>query len=69
MTGQIGLSVFVAAVFAFHPLRDESVAWISERKDVLSTLFFMLGLWLTPGRSRRLAEKPSRWSVSGFCWD
>ena len=56
MTGQIGLSVFVAAVFAFHPLRDESVAWISERKDVLSTLFFMLGLLAyarqvaTPGR-------------------
>ncbi len=44
MTKQFWASVFVAAVFAFHPLRCESVAWISERKDVLSTLFFMLGL-------------------------
>jgi tetratricopeptide (TPR) repeat protein len=44
MTKQLWLSAFVAAVFAFHPLRCESVAWISERKDVLSTLLFMLGL-------------------------
>ena len=35
---------FVAAVFAIHPLRAESVAWVSERKDVLSGLFFMLTL-------------------------
>jgi protein O-mannosyl-transferase len=38
-------STFVAAVFAIHPLRVESVAWVSERKDVLSGLFFMLTLW------------------------
>ncbi|HVM50098.1 MAG TPA: tetratricopeptide repeat protein [Candidatus Acidoferrum sp.] len=35
----------VAALFALHPLRAESVAWVSERKDVLSGLFFMLTLW------------------------
>ena len=35
---------FVAAVFAIHPLRAESVAWVAERKDVLSGLFFMLTL-------------------------
>ena len=37
-------SAFVAAVFAIHPLRVESVAWVTERKDVLSGLFFVLTL-------------------------
>ena len=43
-TGGIWLSGLVAAVFAIHPLRVESVAWIAERKDVLSGVFFMLTL-------------------------
>jgi tetratricopeptide (TPR) repeat protein len=38
-------SAFVAGVFALHPLHVESVAWIAERKDVLSTLFWMLTVW------------------------
>jgi tetratricopeptide (TPR) repeat protein len=38
-------SALVAALFAFHPLHVESVAWVSERKDVLSTLFWMLTLF------------------------
>lgn len=42
MTGAGWRSAFVAAVFAIHPLRVESVAWVAERKDVLSGLFFML---------------------------
>jgi hypothetical protein len=44
MTGAFWSSVFVAMVFAIHPLRVESVAWVAERKDVLSGLFFMLTL-------------------------
>src|ERR1700724_3447813 len=43
-TGSIWGSAFVAAIFAIHPLHVESVAWISERKDVLSGLFFVLTL-------------------------
>jgi protein O-mannosyl-transferase len=41
MTGFLWRSAFVAVVFAVHPLRAESVAWVAERKDVLSGLFFM----------------------------
>jgi tetratricopeptide (TPR) repeat protein len=44
LTGAAGPSAFVAFVFAIHPLRVESVAWMAERKDVLSGLFFILTL-------------------------
>ena len=44
MTGRLWPSAVVAAVFAIHPLRVESVAWVIERKDVLSGLFFVLAL-------------------------
>lgn len=43
-TGALWPSAFVAALFAIHPLHVESVAWVSERKDVLSAVFFMLTL-------------------------
>ena len=45
LTGALWRSALVAALFAWHPLHVESVAWVSERKDVLSTCFFMLTLW------------------------
>ena len=45
MTGTLWRSGFVAALFALHPLHVESVAWVTERKDVLSTLFWILTLW------------------------
>jgi tetratricopeptide (TPR) repeat protein len=56
MTGNLWRCAFVAAVFAVHPLRVESVAWIAERKDVLSGVFFMLTLWAYA----RYARQPSR---------
>jgi tetratricopeptide (TPR) repeat protein len=45
MTGALGTSLFMAALFAWHPAHVESVAWVAERKDVLSGLFAMLSLW------------------------
>jgi len=45
MTGAIWKSAFVAALFALQPLHVESVAWVSERKDVLSTFFWILSIW------------------------
>jgi tetratricopeptide (TPR) repeat protein len=53
MTGKIGRSAVVAALFALHPLHVESVAWAAERKDVLSALFWMLTLWAYVAYVRR----------------
>ncbi len=57
MTGNLWPSAFVAAVFAVHPLRVESVAWVAERKDLLSGLFFMLTL----GAYLRYVRHPFSW--------
>jgi tetratricopeptide (TPR) repeat protein len=45
LTGAYWTSAFAAALFAWHPLRVESVAWVTERKDVMSGCFFLLTLW------------------------
>ncbi len=58
MTGSLWPSAFVAAVFAVHPLRVESVAWVAERKDLLSGLFFMLTL----AAYLRYVRRPFSWS-------
>ncbi|MBL9123704.1 MAG: tetratricopeptide repeat protein [Planctomycetaceae bacterium] len=55
MTGRLGISFCAAALWAVHPLRVESVAWISERKDVLSTCFALLALLAY----ERYARRPS----------
>jgi hypothetical protein len=59
MTGAWAPSAFVAAVFALHPLHVESVAWVAERRDVLSGFFFALTLFVyarwVGATSRRLA--------------
>jgi Flp pilus assembly protein TadD len=58
VTGHFWRSAFVTALFAIHPLRVESVAWIAERKDVLSAVFFFLtlGAYARYARSRSLGR-------------
>ena len=52
-TGKNGIALAAALLWALHPARVESVAWITERKDVLSGVFFLLGLWFyTVGREQ-----------------
>jgi len=45
MTGDVWPSAFLAVLFAAHPLHVESVAWVAERKDLLSTFFALMALW------------------------
>jgi tetratricopeptide (TPR) repeat protein len=58
LTGATWRSAFAAGLFAFHPIHVESVAWIAERKDVLSTLFLLLtiGAYARYARTRRALD-------------
>ncbi len=53
MTGAVWRSAFVAALFALHPVNVDSVAWISQRKNVLSTFLWLLTLWAYTDYARR----------------
>jgi tetratricopeptide (TPR) repeat protein len=64
LTGNRWLSALTAALFAWHPLRIESVAWIAERKDLLSALFFLLALWAY-GHYGVSGRKRSYWMAAG----
>jgi len=57
MTHAPGRSAWVATLFAIHPLHVESVAWVAERKDVLSTTFWLLTTWAYVG----YVQQPGSW--------
>jgi protein O-mannosyl-transferase len=61
-TAAFWTSAVCAALFAWHPLRVESVAWVAERKDVLSALFFFLTLWAYAGYAQRQSSIEGRGS-------
>jgi len=67
LTGALWTSAFCAALFAWHPLRVESVAWVSERKDVLSGFFFFAVLWAYAVYvERRRANDGRAWRFYGL---
>jgi tetratricopeptide (TPR) repeat protein len=65
LAGASGRSAFVAAVFAVHPLHVESVAWASERKDILCALFWVLGLLAYAWHASR--RTPGRYALVVAC--
>jgi tetratricopeptide (TPR) repeat protein len=72
LTGAVWRSAVVAALFGLHPLHIQSVAWVSERKDVSSAFFFLLSLlaygrYVAAARGRRSVVS-SQWSVVSGRW-
>ncbi len=67
MTGAVGRSAFVAALFALHPLHVESVAWIAERKDVLCGFFWMTTLYAYNRYATRPGLIAYGFLVASFC--
>ena len=66
MTGEFWPALFVAAAFALHPLHVESVAWISERKDVLSTLCWLLAMLAYTRYTERGRPLDYAWAMLAF---
>jgi tetratricopeptide (TPR) repeat protein len=68
MTGRVGPAFVVAALFAWHPLHVESVAWVAERKDVLSALFWLLTIlcYAEYSRAQRGANKARLYYVAAL---
>ena len=58
VTGATWRSLMVAALFAVHPINVESVAWIAERKNLLSMMFFLLALWTYGSYARKPRAGP-----------
>jgi protein O-mannosyl-transferase len=65
MTDALWRSAFVAALFAVHPLHVESVAWVAERKDVLSTFFGLLAIWAYVGYAMQSEVQSPKSKVQG----
>jgi tetratricopeptide (TPR) repeat protein len=61
MTSRVWPCALVAALFAWHPLHVESVAWVAERKDVMSAFFWFLAMWFYVGYVR--GSRPQYWGV------
>jgi 4-amino-4-deoxy-L-arabinose transferase-like glycosyltransferase len=66
LTGAHWPSAVLAGLFGLHPLHVESVAWVAERKDVLSTLFWSLAIWMYARYAQKLAAGSRRWSNEYF---
>jgi Tfp pilus assembly protein PilF len=66
LTGSVWRSAAAAALWAWHPLRVESVAWVAERKDVLSAVFAMLTLWCYAHYARQASRRAWWGAVLSF---